>query len=626
LRHISRSGNALDVAGARVKKDGSRRARIVRVGVCALLLLVSYAASALSPQEILRQAQREVFRLEALDGKSERVWPQSAVSLGGGRLVTTCESLDETRSGVVLENERKLAMRIDQRDAARNLCVLSVPGLEARPASFSTGEPAPGMRVYAVSNVLGLGISISDGLVSGVLKFAGETYIQFTAPIAPGSEGGALYDIEGRVIGLIQYRELDGQNVNFAAPASWIGEIGPRSQTAAAADGRASKAVALNAESRFDELEKHARDWSEADPRSLDAWLWLGISATRRGDAQAAEAAYRAATKLEPASLPTGLGLVGALLRQQQGQAALEIAGGLLALRREDARVWNAIGWAQLLLGKLDEARQAFQRGASFAPWNTESQIGLVRIARARKDAPGTSSALRRLAQIDPKNLSWELELAAAYYAEGRFSRTLSTAQRVLESTPDHSDALLWKGAALHQLGRVREAIEALKQGLERKPQLAAAGWIWLGNVYYDLKLYPEAIAAYRSGVALEKPGESFARGRLGVALKDGRHLDEALALFEQLVKEQPEDPLAWRQIGYIHMQKGAPLAGIPALERSLTLDPNQGKVWHALVEANHMAGRRDEARRVYDRLRAVDPQRAEEAYKTVLVTYEEGL
>jgi tetratricopeptide (TPR) repeat protein len=623
--HLQPAYLALPVAEAAAQRNRSG-AMTPRVAILGLLLLASSSAAAVSPQEIVRQAEREVFRLETLDDKSEPVLAQSAVSLGADRVVTMCDSLDEGRAIIVIRNEKKIAARIERRDAGRNLCVLSVPGLGAPAVRFmAAGDPAAGSRVYAVSNVLGLGISISDGLVSGIRKFAGETYIQFTAPIAPGSQGGALYHTDGRVIGLIEYRRLDGQNVNFAAPAAWIVEIDRRVQTTAAADVRATKAQALHRESSFDELEKLAREWTAAQPESLDAWLWLGIAVSQRADWQAAELAYRAALKIEPASVSTGLGLVGVLLRREQGEAALEMAGGLLALRREDARVWNAIGWAQLLLGKLDAARQAFQQGASLAPWNADSHIGLVRVARARKDAAGTTVALRALTHIDPKNRSWQLDLAGAYYAEGRFSRTLSTAQRILDSSPDHGDAMLWKGGALYALGRTREAIAALTKGLAGTSERAVLGWTWLGNAYYDLKLYPEAIAAYRSGVALEKPGESFVRARLGIALKDGRHLEEALALFGQLVKEVPDDPLAWRQLGYVQSMTGKPQAAIPALERSLNLDPNQGQVWHALIEAHHLAGRKDDARRAYDRLRAINPARAEEAYKTILVTYEDA-
>jgi S1-C subfamily serine protease len=46
--------------------------------------------------------------------------------------------------------------------------------------------------------------------------------VQHTAPISPGSSGGALFDARGELIGLtVAYLE-GGQNLNFAIPAAGV--------------------------------------------------------------------------------------------------------------------------------------------------------------------------------------------------------------------------------------------------------------------------------------------------------------------------------------------------------------------------------------------------------------------
>jgi tetratricopeptide (TPR) repeat protein len=337
------------------------------------------------------------------------------------------------------------------------------------------------------------------------------------------------------------------------------------------------------------------------------------------------ERAYRRAREIEPASIAAGVALAREMLRQKRAQEALDIGRGLLAYRREDGNIWSVIGWAEMQLGKPDEARQAFNEAAKADPWSREPHLGMLALTRARGDAAGVVFALQRLISTSPDDRMLWLQLAGAYMQVERYERALSAAEHMLKSAPDDADALLHKGNALFKLGRHREAIETLKQGLAGKPMGPAFGWVWLGNVYYHHKIYPEAIAAYRSALAYEKPGESFARANLGLALKDGRHLDEALAVFEKLRDERPDDPYAWRQVGYTLHLMGRLEAALPAYERALAIDPKEGKVWQAMVEVYHALGRRDDARRVYDRLRAVDAKRAEEAYKSILITYEDG-
>ena len=102
-----------------------------------------------------------------------------------------------------------------------------------------TGDP-----IYAVGNPAGLEGTISDGIISGIrnrdpLQDMFYTRIQITAPISPGSSGGAVLNAEGEVIGVsvfgmhsvkpisLQYLQDDqyinvAQNLNFAIPSNYL--------------------------------------------------------------------------------------------------------------------------------------------------------------------------------------------------------------------------------------------------------------------------------------------------------------------------------------------------------------------------------------------------------------------
>ncbi len=109
---------------------------------------------------------------------------------------------------------------LDQRDDV-DLAVLRVRGLEAEPlAPGSVRLPPVGLRVIAIGHPRGYEYTVSDGIVSAIrtLEEGGQELIQVTAPISPGSSGGPLLDLSGKVLGVCSLTLTEGQNINFAVP------------------------------------------------------------------------------------------------------------------------------------------------------------------------------------------------------------------------------------------------------------------------------------------------------------------------------------------------------------------------------------------------------------------------
>ena len=117
-------------------------------------------------------------------------------------------------------------------DPKHDIAILRVPGLDqpkvvSRPSSLvKVGE-----HVYAIGAPRGLELSLSDGLIAALRpdknkegKETGVSILQTTAPISPGSSGGGLFDVQGRLVGITTY-QAEGQNLNFAHPADWIAEL-----------------------------------------------------------------------------------------------------------------------------------------------------------------------------------------------------------------------------------------------------------------------------------------------------------------------------------------------------------------------------------------------------------------
>jgi len=84
-----------------------------------------------------------------------------------------------------------------------------------------SAQVSVGQRVVAIGNPQGLENTVSDGLVSAIRDVSGTSLLQISVPISAGSSGGALFNMNGEVIGVSSASYKEGQNLNFAVPIDY---------------------------------------------------------------------------------------------------------------------------------------------------------------------------------------------------------------------------------------------------------------------------------------------------------------------------------------------------------------------------------------------------------------------
>ena len=107
-------------------------------------------------------------------------------------------------------------------DKKRDTAVLKIEGNGFESFGLLTRIVRVGERVYAIGNPRGLEQSISEGIVSGLREEDGTLWIQHSAPISPGSSGGALISSRGELLGINSWFVRESQGLNFAVPASTL--------------------------------------------------------------------------------------------------------------------------------------------------------------------------------------------------------------------------------------------------------------------------------------------------------------------------------------------------------------------------------------------------------------------
>lgn len=122
---------------------------------------------------------------------------------------------------VVLHDRREFpVIEVYNADPRRDIAILRIEAKGLVPLTLGDSDKVrPGESVVAIGHPLGLTDTVSSGLVGAVREVEKDfDILQISAPIAPGSSGGPLFDDRGRVIGVATAILLGGQNLNLGVP------------------------------------------------------------------------------------------------------------------------------------------------------------------------------------------------------------------------------------------------------------------------------------------------------------------------------------------------------------------------------------------------------------------------
>ena len=292
--------------------------RLVVVAVWALAAMSAWA-------EVDRVA---LLGLSASVLKIEARRAQGGYALGSGvvvaaeTIVTNCHVTRDALTVSVLRGGVRWAVDAQRSDVNHDLCLLRVPGLEAKVAALGRAERlATGQSVTAIGYTGGLSMQNSEGEVLGLHRLDGGRVIRSSNWFSSGASGGGLFDEDLRLVGILTFRLRGGEAHYFSAPAEWLqamldtadadgfSAVGPdRSpqqaywQRPVSDQPRFLKAALLQRDDRWSELASLATEWANADATDPEPWFLMGVALDQMDRMPEAQRALECSLAIEPGS------------------------------------------------------------------------------------------------------------------------------------------------------------------------------------------------------------------------------------------------------------------------------------------------------------------------------------
>ena len=203
------------------KKPAIKKTLIILLLVIVILIIGIFTYLTLSNTKFnIDEFKKNIVLILAYDEDGYPISTGSGVYIDDKTIYTNAHVIeDASMLEIVLDDNMKVELKgIQSVNYKKDIAILVTEEVDSVKKLKMKKNIKVGTEVYAVGSPLGIKNTVSDGVISGEYadKEMDEIVYQHTAPISPGSSGGALINKKGELIGINYATYTDGQNLNLA--------------------------------------------------------------------------------------------------------------------------------------------------------------------------------------------------------------------------------------------------------------------------------------------------------------------------------------------------------------------------------------------------------------------------
>lgn len=212
------------------------------------------------------------------------------------------------------------------------------------------------------------------------------------------------------------------------------------------------------------------------------------------------------------------------------------------------------------------------------------------------------------------------------------YETALTEFSKALDENPNKAEYYIEQGHTYIALGRYEEARAALEsaiveQSLELTRKNNKRAWRAIGISYYEEGSYAEARAYFEKALAEELLPELNAdiRMYLADALECGGDYAAAIAVYDELLKEQKDYAAGYRARAYMRYVQGDYEASLADYDEAIALTPNNFDLYFGKYNVLEKLGRTSEQKELLKIITHIESPTPEDAYFIAKAQYFNG-
>ena len=170
----------------------------------------------------------------------------------------------------------------------------------------------------------------------------------------------------------------------------------------------------------YDEAQRIYEDVLKREPDYLPSILTLAKMHTSARRSDEAAALYERAVTIDPSNVDAWMSLAWLRLERGKNAEALAILDRATARVARDPRIQGARGDVLMGMGRIEEARAAYQAGTGLDEHYASGWYGLGLIELRQGDPAKAVELLRRAVELSPRNVPWHETLGHALARAGQ--------------------------------------------------------------------------------------------------------------------------------------------------------------------------------------------------------------
>jgi tetratricopeptide (TPR) repeat protein len=215
--------------------------------------------------------------------------------------------------------------------------------------------------------------------------------------------------------------------------------------------------------------------------------------------------------------------------------------------------------------------------------------------------------SLEKAVELDETNTDAGLKLAEIYFLLRRYEEAISTANLALKVDDKLSEGYFIKGFVYKEIGDTTLAKSSFQTATEVNPDYYEA-YMELGSLY-AFEGNPLALEYFNTALEI-RPSSAEAFYHKGMFLQAGEKYDEARETYEELLKADPNNVLAYYNLGYLYLTEYLEFDTAAAyFDSALMVRPDYVEAIYNRGLAFEEMGAMDKAENAYRNALSVDPQ-----------------